>query len=292
MKKINLIGYACGWGAKKRGCKDAPEILKKLGLEKKLGAVWQDVFVSEIAETEENKLKLIADYCNDLCIKTGSIIKSGGFPVTLGGDHSMAVGTWSGVTKAYDAQGNFGLIWIDAHMDSHTPKTSHSGAYHGMPLACLLGYGADELRFLGGKSAKISPEHVCLIGVRSFEAEEKELLEKLGIRVFYMDEVKKRGLDAVIKDALAIVHKAKGGYGITIDIDAFDPADAPGTGSLEKDGILKKDAVSAFKIFSGDPELKALEIAEYNPNLDKDNVTFELIADLLDAVLGSVVTRL
>jgi arginase len=281
MKKI-LIPYACGEGAKDVRCADAPANLKRMGLGKHLGAKWASEYKSE----KIGKFEIIKDSCTKLSDDVIKVIEKGGFPITIGGDHSMAMGTWSGVTTALNMQGNFGLIWFDAHMDAHTPQTSDSGAYHGMPLAHLLGYGDEELCSIGSNMPKISPHHLCLIGIRSYEEKEANLLQKLGVRIFYIDEVKKRGLNDVVNEALQIVKKNTDGYGITIDVDAFDPDEAPGTGTIEPDGLHREDAVKAFSLFKDDSDLKALELAEYNKHLDKKSITSKLIFDVLGTTLN------
>jgi len=280
MKKI-LIPYACGAGARDRGCADAPSHLRELGLAEYLDTTWFPEYKSE----HTDKYEVIKDTCTMLCNDVIEVVSQDVFPVTIGGDHSMAMGTWSGVTSAFGIQGQFGLIWFDAHMDAHTPQTSDSGAYHGMPLAHLLGYGDEHLCSIGSSMPKISPAHICLIGIRSYEEKEANLLKKLGVKVFYIDEVNERGLDAVIKDALEIVKKGTKAYGITIDVDAFDPEEAPGTGTKEPNGLHRDEAVEAFSVFADDEDLVALELAEYNHHLGKEGITSNLIFDVLGAIL-------
>ncbi len=154
-------------------------------------------------------------------------------PCVIGGDHSCAGGTWTGVARML--QGELGLVWIDAHMDSHTPATSHTGRLHGMPLAWLLGQGDDAL--YGLSAGVVDPEHVALIGVRSYEPEEKERLDRLGVRVFHIEEVHRRGLDTVAAEALAIAARGTSGFGVSIDLDAVTPEEAPGVGTPVADGI-------------------------------------------------------
>jgi arginase len=292
MSKINLIGYASGDGARITTCEDAPDALQRGGLadylnKRGLSARWSDIYHSPLDNTEPESVELVKDYCTNLCKNVSASITNDNFPVSLGGDHSMAIGTWSGVTSALHAQGEFGLIWFDAHMDSHTPNTSHSGAIHGMPLACLLGHGDEDLRNIGGSGAKLKPEHVCLIGIRSYEEEEAKLLETLGVRVFFMQEIRDRGLTQVINEALQIVKTGTKGYGVTIDIDVLDPEAAPATGSLEPNGLLAAETFRAVKHIGSDPDLKALEIAEYNPNLDNNGDTAKLIYRLLTLALAA-----
>ena len=202
----------------------------------------------------------------------------------VGGDHSCAIGTWSGAAAGLD--GPLGLIWVDAHMDSHTPATSPSGAVHGMPLACLLGYGPPSLAELGGPRPKLRPENVCLVGVRSFEPEEARLLDELGVRIFHMDEVERRGLSVVMHEALDRCQRQTAGFGLTIDLDAIDPFDAPGVGSPENGGICGKDLANSLEQIGDHPNLVGVEIAELNPDKDIDGKTAELVYRLLASMVG------
>jgi arginase len=300
-EKINLIGYACGHGAQKGGCKDAAVSLKinglsddlnKLGLKTKWNEIYysalENSFIAKGKDGREQRLSalpIIIDYCNNLYATVEKTIKNGEFPITIGGDHSMAIGTWGGVTRALNAQGSFGLIWFDAHMDSHTITTSHSGAYHGTPLSYLMGQGEDDLKLVGGAEGKLNPKHVCLVGIRSYEPEEMALLKKLGVRIFFMEEIKQKGLKKVVQEAAQIVAEGTAGYGISLDLDFFDPEVAPGTGTLEADGVKLDEALAAFKYFSTDERLKAIEIAEYNPHLDGDGVTAKVVVEVLRVLL-------
>jgi len=211
---------------------------------------------------------------------------NGEFPVVVGGDHACAIGTWSGVRAALAPHQAMGLIWVDAHMDSHVPKTSPTGALHGMPVACLLGYGDTALTTLAGPSPKLRPGQVCLIGVRSFEGGERALLERLGVRVFFMEEVRARGFAAVWDEAVGHVSRDTAGYGVSIDLDAIDPGDAPGVGTPERAGIAADDLIEAVRRGHGDPRLLAVEIAEYNPHQDHDRLTLRLLRRLICAAVA------
>jgi len=204
--------------------------------------------------------------------------------VAIGGDHSCAIGTWSGVADALHNSGPLGLIWIDAHMDMHVPETTHSGAIHGMPVACLLGRGAPELVSVAQTGPAIQPRHVCLVGTRSFESEELVLAEQLGIRVVWMDEVCRRGIDAALSTAREIVTNGTAGFGVSLDLDAFDPADAPGVGTPEPGGIEAGFALHAWGELIRDSRCLGIEIAEYNPSRDVDGRTALLMADLMAAL--------
>jgi len=238
-----------------------------------------------VADFSQNRdvLAHVADIDLRLALQVASKLNKHVFPVVVGGDHSCAVGTWSGVRAALPPRDELGLIWVDAHMDSHVPDTSPSGALHGMPLACLLGRGPASLTELAGPGPKLSSQHVCLIGVRSFESGEKVLLERLGVRIFYMEEVRARGFDAVWREAVAHVKQGTAGYGISVDLDAIDPNDAPGVGTPEREGISGEDLIRALQTLHGDPKLLAVEIAEYNPHLDRQRLTLRLLRRLICA---------
>lgn len=286
MKKIGLIGYQCGWGAKDSRCAAGPKFLKEYGLAKdisneNISAVWQELIYSKLENKKlDDKAVIVSDYCKILDGQIKEAVQKGLFPVSIGGDHSMAVGTWGAIAEIYRAEQNLGLVWVDAHMDAHTNKTSHSGAYHGMPISCLLG---EKNKINGGKKI-LNPKHLCMIGIRSYEKEEKALLDKLGVNIFYIDEVKKEGFDRILKKAISLVSIGTKNIGLSIDLDAFDPQDAPGTGCLEKNGIKSEEAIKAFSGIVDNQKLVAVEIAEYNPSLDKKNITAKLVRDLLVSI--------
>jgi arginase len=198
----------------------------------------------------------------------------------LSGDHSCAIGTWRGVARTLD--GPLGLIWIDAHMDAHTTETSPSGQWHGMPVAALLGKGG-----LGGGAATVRPEHMCLIGVRSFEPDEQALLERLGVRVILMEEVRRIGFEAAMAEAVAIASTGTAGYGLSIDLDGLDPSDAPGVGSPVVGGVRGADLLAALTDLQADPHFKALEVAEYNPVIDVEQRTLQLVLQIINQISGA-----
>ncbi len=181
--------------------------------------------------------------------------------------------------------GPLGLIWVDAHMDAHTPRTTPSGALHGMPLACLLGRGAASLTAIA-EHATLDPAHLCLVGVRSFESAEAVLLKRLGVRIFFMEDIAHLGLDAVMREAIAHVRKDTAGFGISIDLDAVDPGDAPGVGSPVAGGIGAAELTAACSRLALQSALTGIEIAEYNPRRDRHLATGGLVANILDAMLA------
>lgn len=285
---LKIIGVASGWGAQDHRCADGPEALRSAGLLARLhaagvSAVWEETL---FPSTRGTPSEIVSELCNRLSRKVNELSNMGDFPVILGGDHSCAIGTWSGIQHAIPGGGSLGLIWIDAHMDSHTPETSPSGALHGMPLACLLGYGLPELTAIAGNPPPIFPQHLCLIGVRSFETGEAALLNRLGVRIFFMQEVHQRGIEVVMAEALEIVQRDTAGFGISIDLDVLEPREDPGVGSPAPDGVLGFELASALKQIKGHPKLLGIEIVEYNPSLDRNQITAQRAIELLETVVA------
>lgn len=215
---------------------------------------------------------------------TNTVIADGLIPFVLGGDHSIAVGTWSAISHSHKK--DFGLIWIDAHLDSHTPETSPSQARHGMPLAALMGYGDCEMTSVGSDQPKLKPENLVIIAARSFESGEQELLNRLGVRVMYMDEVRQRGFEACFDEAVRIVSRTGQSFGISFDVDAFDPEIAPGTGTTEPGGILQDEVLLALDGILNHKKLLGFELVEFNPKLDIDGKTLKLIWKLVYSIMG------
>ena len=212
-------------------------------------------------------------------------LKNQSFPFVLGGDHSIAVGTWSAV-KTHINQ-DFGLIWLDAHLDAHTPQTSPSQARHGMPLEALMWYGDSELVTLGSELPKLKPENLVIIGARSFEDGEHDLLKRLKVRVMYSDEVSVRGFEACFNEALAIATANNKPFGISFDIDGFDASLVPGTGTPEPNGFDEESVLKSMVNILNHDKLVAFELVEYNPALDQDNKTLKLIWKLVSTLEGA-----
>jgi ornithine--oxo-acid transaminase len=285
-KPVEIIGVACGDGAPDKGSAAGPDTLRAGGLVSRLqrrsiSAAWGET----IRPVPGNTLDAVHGVCQRLAQRVRAVVEHGGLPLVLGGDHSCAIGTWKGVASALRTRGPLGLIWIDAHMDAHTPQTTPSGALHGMPLACLFGHGDPRLTALAG-GVRLHPEHVCLIGVRSHEAAEAALLEQLGVRIYFMQEVTRRGIAAVLKEAVADVTAGTAGFGITVDLDALDPRDAPGVTTPVAGGIRAGEMAAALAQVNAHPALAAIEVAEYNPERDRGSRTAGAVEQLLDAILA------
>ncbi|TXF10684.1 ornithine--oxo-acid transaminase [Pelomicrobium methylotrophicum] len=283
-REWHLIGYASGLGARNRGCADGPAAFRAHGVQRPPNARWQAILSAEPAGTQD-VLPSVSRLCAALADQVAASLASGAFPIVVGGDHSCAVGTWSGAWRALRSEGPLGLIWIDAHLDAHTPETSPSGALHGMPLACLLGHGDPALTGCGGNGPKLDPAHVCVVGARSFEPEEAALLLRLGVRVFSMEEIRRRGLEEVLDEAVFVCARGTAGFGLSVDLDALDPEDAPGVGTPVPGGLRGDEVVAALRGVACDPRLIALEVAELNPHSDPAGRTVEMAQRLIGVVV-------
>ncbi|MEK6246102.1 MAG: arginase [Pseudomonadota bacterium] len=286
-RKVDLIGVASGLGGADAACAQAPARLAAAGLEEQLRRFGIEAsWVATLAPKRHGggMAGVVAMLCSELAARVAQSVRAGRLPCVIGGDHSCAVGTWSGAATALKPRGPLGLIWIDAHMDSHTPGTSPSGRPHGMPLAALLGQCDHALA--GLEDGMLLPRHVCLVGVRSYEAAEAELLERLGVRVFGIEEVVRRGLAGTMVDATAIANEGTAGYGVTLDLDALDPREVPAVATPASFGIRGDELVREFERIGRDPKLVAFELAEYCPRLDHDGRSERLIGRLLCAALS------
>ena len=287
--KISVIGVASCYGAKDMRCADAPIVFQKLAdtplFKESENITWvKNIYPDHIPTSNSDKISVISEVCKQLARHTNHTIRNQESFVVIGGDHSCAIGTWSGAYSALQMHGDIGLIWIDAHMDSHTMATSPTNAIHGMPLACLLGYGDKLLTGIESSANKLKPSNVCLIGIRSYEKEEEEFLKKLGVKIFYIEDVEKLGIYEVLKQAKIVVSQNTVAYGMSIDLDGIDPNDAPGVGSPEKNGLNAEALINALKKLDFNDEFIGLEIAELNSERDLDDKTAKLAIQLINTI--------
>jgi arginase len=283
-RPVQLIGAACGLGGADPDCANAPAVLLP-GLEALLCSSGVEVVPSvTLSPPAGPKRAAVGRFCGAVAAAVAGALRAARLPCVLGGDHACAAGTWSGAAGALAGRGSLGLVWIDAHMDSHTLATSRSGRLHGMPLAYLL--GEDDEPLAGLETGVLAPRHVCLVGVRSFEPEEARLLERLGVRVFFMDEVRQRGMAEVLRDAVGIAASGSASFGVTVDLDAVDPQDAPAVATPAAGGIRGAELAAALASIGGDARLAAFELVEYCPRRDRDGRTARLVHALAAAALG------
>jgi arginase len=233
----------------------------------------------------------IAGVLETLAERVRGVRRAGRLPVVLGGDHSIALGTVSGMAAAGGglAGERIGLLWIDAHTDANTPRTSPSGNLHGMPLAAILGKGPDALTRVGGfapGAARLSPANAAVIGARSVDPEEAAVVASLGARVYTMEEVDRRGMSPVIDEALGLVLDGTGGFHLSLDVDALDPSAAPGVGTPVPGGLTVREVHTVMERAAASGGLRSLEVAEVNPVLDVRNRTAELAVHFVASALG------
>ena len=297
-KTIRVIGVPLDLGQSRRGVDMGPSAVRCAGLEYKLeqlGHTVEDGGNVPVAMPEQKNpgkpeakyLKEIASTCQkhaDLVLKA---LENGKVPLSLGGDHSMAVGSVSGLAEFYHRQNQkVGLIWMDAHTDINTPGTSPSGNVHGMPLGAIMGLGPAELANIYGWSPKISPENCVLVGIRDVDVHEKENVRRAGIQVYTMRDIDERGMRTVMEEALRHAGRGTAGYHVSLDMDWLDPEDAPGVGTPVEGGATYREGHLAMEIIADHGRMLSFEIVEVNPVLDERNQTAELAVELAMSAFG------
>ncbi len=292
-RNCEIIGVASGWGSKLAGCEDAPEVLyKKVALkscrvtQKYLWEILYPLFQPKHSNVDvQEVLPLITELNGHLHDSVIAAVHNGYFPVVIGGDHSIALGTWSGVKESMGSVKRLGLIWVDAYMDCQIPGTS-SAFWNGMALGALLGCGDPSFFPKGDTHPVLNPSDVCLIGARAAGKNEIELLDRMKVKVYSMDEIKKRGLVEVIQEAISIVTKNTDGFGVSLDLSAIDPKEAPGVSNPINGGIVSSDLLKMLSALADHPNLKGFEIVEYNPHKDRDERTACLCLEILGRIIG------
>jgi arginase len=297
-QKIRIIGVPMDLGASRRGVDMGPSALRVAGLQarvKQLGHSVEDIGNISVKQPEEMSfgekrakyLAEIADASNDLGLVVQKSLEEGYTPLVLGGDHSIAAGSTSGVAAYFRKEKKqIGSIWLDAHSDMNTPETSPSGNVHGMPLAAILGYGIPELHELFGYSPKIEPQNVVLVGVRDLDSQEKKFIKKLGVRAFTMRDIDERGMREVMADALKYAMDDTDGIVVSLDMDFVDPSDAPGVGTPVRGGATYREAHLAMEMIADSEAMVSMEIVEINPIIDEHNRTAILGVELALSALG------
>ena len=298
---LSILGVPLGYGASMAGVDMGPAALRVARLNQRIARLGYSVedrgdLHLERPRTypdEGEKLKYVREIskaCEQLAAEVEAILSADELPLVLGGDHSIAIGSFAGAASYYKKQDQtLGLIWFDAHADMNTPESTPSGNIHGMPLSTLLGYGTPELVNVAGFAPKIEPQLVAHVGARDIDPGERELIKQLGVRFFTMREIDERGMHACMDDAIAIASRGTAGYGVTFDVDALDPGDAPGSGTLVRGGLTYREAHLGMEKVAEAGGMRLLEIVEINTALDVNNKTAELGVELILSALGKTI---
>jgi arginase len=292
MAHIPILGVPMDLGAGRRGVDMGPSALRLAKLAdtlRGLGHTIDDLGNIEVAVAESVDdvsglpyANVIADACHKTYEKLKTIPKDA-FPIVLGGDHSISMGSVAGVASA--AGGSIGLVWIDAHTDINTPKTSPTGNIHGMPVAHLLGDGDKRLLNIWGGGAVIRPEDIVYIGIRSVDDDERKILKERGIRVYTMKEIDKRGLGEIVEQTIMQLHHTKRVH-VSFDADVLDPAVAPGVGTPVPGGLSYREAHLLMELLADAKIVTSLDLVEVNPILDIQNKTAQIMVEMTASLLG------
>ncbi|WP_211748522.1 arginase [Paenibacillus sp. Marseille-Q4541] len=290
---VSILTVPFDLGASQRGTKQGPKAILDAGLVNKLNALHIHHTVNELQippsmqeKTDFPKLKNLNENMSvhsKLADEVYHLTTNGGFPLILGGDHSIAIGTVSGLRKQHS---NLGIIWMDAHSDLNTPDTTPSGNIHGMSLAVSLGMGDPRLTSIGGKKSTINPKNVVIVGARSLDQGERDLIRKEGITCYTMHDIDRLGMARVMEEAIRISSSGTDGVHLSFDIDSIEPQIAPGTGTPVPGGLSYREAHLAMEMLHESNILTSAEMVENNPLFDEDNKSSHLIVGLIGSLLG------
>jgi arginase len=295
---IAIIGAPLDLGQDRRGVDMGPSALRVASLNSRIASLgyevedWGNIPVEQKEAAPEGQpsakyLAQIAQASTLLAARVDQALSRHRMPLVLGGDHSVAIGTVTGVASHYRALSQpIGLIWLDAHADMNTPESSPSGNIHGMPLACILGTGPRDLAELGGFRPKVSPGNTVIVGLRDVDAAEKPQVRDSGIRAFTMRDIDERGLRAVMEEAIRLASEGTAGIHLSLDMDFCDPADAPGVGTPVRGGATYREAHLAMEMICDSRRMISMEVVEVNPVIDERNRTADFAVELIMSGLG------
>ena len=296
--RIAIIGAPLDLGQDRRGVDMGPSALRVANLYRRIAALGyevQDYGNVPVVEAESQQAgspsARFVPQITATCLRLGEMVEHalehGQSPVVLGGDHSVAIGTTAGVSRFHRLRGErIGLIWIDAHADMNTPETSPSGNVHGMPLACVVGMGPEELTHLFGYAPKVEPRNVALVGLRDVDQLEKPHVRGSGVRVFTMRDIDERGMRAVMLEAIGIASEGTAGFHLSLDMDFIDPQYAPGVGTPVRGGGTYRETHLAMELMCDSGRMLSMEAVEVNPVIDEVNRTADLAVELILSALG------
>jgi arginase len=295
---LHLIGVSLDLGGNRRGVDMGPSAFRIAGLAERLTSLGLPVVdegnlvapipeVKSFGDPHKKYIREIARVCEKLYKTSLAALEKGGFPLVLGGDHSLAAGSVAATADFVRREGKpLGLIWVDAHGDMNTPASSGSGNVHGMPLASLLGPEPVELSRIGGFSPKVAPQHTVLIGIRNLDAREKEIVRASGVHVFTMKDIDRSGIASVVDRALVLAGTDTAGIHVSFDLDVCDPSIAPGVGTPVKGGLDYREAHMVMEMIADSNLMRALDLVEVNPILDDRNATALLGIELALSAFG------
>lgn len=285
-------------GAGRRGVDMGPSAIRIAGINDRLKALGRKVIdegdlaikTQEEQRVKDPKAKYLPEITRAVSVlarKVEKIFTAGRFPLVLGGDHSIAIGTIGGVAAgARKKDLKLGVFWIDAHGDFNTPESSPSGNIHGMPLAVCAGLGPRALRSVGGNFVKVEPENIAIIGLRNVDRTERELLIKHGVRLFTMEQIDRYGVHRIMKQAFKQVLDKVDCLHVSFDLDSVDPVYAPGVGTPVKGGLDYREAHLLMEMIGETQKMTSLEIVEVNPILDNHNQSAEFAVELVESAFG------
>ena len=300
-KKIRITNVHLDLGAGRRGTDMGSSAMHVAGVVPALKKIGHEVVgmhnigqvsmeAAELGEKNARYLGVISEVCRDLAGTVEGTLDQGEFPLVLGGDHSQAIGTISGMAKHLRRKNlDLGVFWCDAHTDMNTPDSSPSGNIHGMPLSVLLGNGPKELTSIAGRTPALKPENVVIFGVRQVDAKEAKLVKELGVRVFTMSEIDARGASACLEEAMEILNKASGGIHLSYDLDGSDPMVAPGVGTPVPGGLNFRESHLVCEVLARSNKLVGMEVVELNPTMDTENKTGKFAVWLIQSALGRTI---
>lgn len=298
MQAVHIINVPLDLGASRRGTDAGPSAFRIAGLSravKRLGyelTAETDIPVPsmETRQAKDAKARFkdeILTVCEGLAEATRDTLQRGEFPLVIGGDHSIAMGTISGLAAHFQvSEQDLGVIWFDAHGDMNLPDTSPSGNVHGMPLSHLLGHGDSDLSSILNMHPAIKPEHVVLIGIRDIDRVEREFIRESGVTAFTMRDIDEQGMSEIARQALEIVNNGTAGFHVSFDLDGCDPEVIPGSGTLVPGGVSYREAHLLLELCAEDGRLTSLEVVELNPFIDQGNVSAERAVALVQSALG------
>ncbi len=296
--KIRILGVPLDLGQERRGVDMGPSAVRAAGLNPALKRLRHEVEdagnihvkipeMQHFGDRRAKYLNEIAETCQEVAHRIYQTLEEGFFPVSLGGDHSIAIGTQAGVSKFHrDRAKAIGCVWLDAHADMNTPETSPSGNVHGMPFAATLGFGPESLTNIFGYAPKIQAKKCVLIGARNLDDRERRLVEDSGVNVFTMRAIDEEGMGQVMEKSLVLATDSTAGFVVSFDIDVVDPSEAPGVGTPVRGGITFREAHLAMEMIADSKKMLALEIVEINPIIDVHNRTAILAVGLAGSALG------